>query len=39
MQVNDMLEYGDKIIKAFRDGTFLSDHLKKNQMMLLMIMC
>ena len=23
-----MLEYGDKIIEAFRDGAFLSEHLK-----------
>ena len=37
MQANDILEYRDKIIEAFRDGTFLSEHLK-NQMMLLMIM-
>ena len=37
MQTNDILEYRDKIIEAFRDGTFLSEHLK-NQMMLLMIM-
>ena len=22
MQVNDMLEYGDKVIKAFRDGAY-----------------
>ena len=29
MQPNDMLEYGDKIVKKFRDGTFLSEHLKK----------
>ena len=37
MQANDILQYRDKIIEAFRDGTFLSEHLK-NQMMLLMIM-
>ena len=30
MKVNDMLEYRDKIIEAFRDGTFLSEHLKKS---------
>ena len=30
MQLNDMLEYVDTIIKAFRDGTFLSEHLKKS---------
>ena len=30
MQLNDMLEYGDTIIKAFRDDTFLSEHLKKS---------
>ena len=29
MQVNDLLEYRDKIIKPFKDGTFLSEHLKK----------
>ena len=30
MKVNDMLEYRDKIIEAFRDGTLLSEHLKKS---------
>ena len=30
MQANDMLELGDKIVKAFRDGTFSSKHLKKS---------
>ena len=30
MQANDMLEYADKIINAFKDGTFLSEHLKKS---------
>ena len=25
-----MFKYGDKIIKTFRDGTFLSEHLKKS---------
>ena len=30
MQANDMLEYRDKIIEAFRDGTFSSQHLKKS---------
>ena len=30
MKVNDMLEYRDKIIEAFRDGTFSSEHLKKS---------
>ena len=29
MQVNDVLKYRDKIIEAFRDGTFSSEHLKK----------
>ena len=38
MQANDLLEYRGKIIKGFKDGTFLSGHLK-NQMMLLMILC
>ena len=28
MEANDLLEYRDKIIEAFRDGTFLSEHLK-----------
>ena len=30
MQANDMLEYRDKNIKTFRDGTFLFEHLKKS---------
>ena len=30
MQANDMLEYWNKIMKAFKDGTFLSEHLKKS---------
>ena len=30
MQANDILEYRDKIIEAFRDGTFSSEHLKKS---------
>ena len=30
MQANDMLEYRDKIIKAFKDGNFLSEYLKKS---------
>ena len=30
MQANDMLEYRDKIIDAFKDGTFLSEYLKKS---------
>ena len=29
MQVNDLLEYRNKIIDAFKDGTFLSEYLKK----------
>ena len=28
MQANDMLEYKDKIIDAFKNGIFLSGHLK-----------
>ena len=28
MQANDMLKYRDKIIEAFRDGTFSFEHLK-----------
>ena len=31
MHANDMLEYGDKIIDAFKDGTILYEHLKKNK--------
>ena len=30
MQTNDLFEYMDKIIDAFKDGTFLSEHLKKS---------
>ena len=30
MQANDLFEYMDKIIDAFKDGTFLSEHLKKS---------
>ena len=30
MQSNNMLEYRDKIIEAFRDGTFSSEYLKKS---------
>ena len=26
MHANDMLEYGDKIIDAFKNGTFSSEH-------------
>ena len=26
MHANDMLDYGYKTIKAFRDGTFSSEH-------------
>ena len=29
MQANDLVDYRDKIIKAFKDGTFLSEHLKE----------
>ena len=29
MQANDLLEYTNKIIKAFKNGTFLSEHFKK----------
>ena len=38
MQANDLFEYRDKIIDAFKDGTFLSERLKK-QIMLHMVMC
>ena len=37
MQANDSLEYRDKIIDAFKNGTFLSEHFLKNQMMLLIL--
>ena len=30
MHANDMLEYRDKIIDAFKDGTFSSEYLKKS---------
>ena len=30
MHANDMLDYGDEIIEAFRDGTFSSEHLKRS---------
>ena len=30
MQANEMLEYRDKIIDAFKNGTFLSEQLKKS---------
>ena len=30
VQTNDLFEYRDKIIDAFNDGTFLSEHLKKS---------
>ena len=30
MQANELLEYRNKITEAFRDGTFLSEHLKKS---------
>ena len=29
MQANDLLEYRDKIINAFKNGTFSSEYLKK----------
>ena len=31
MQANELLKYTNKIINAFRNGTFLSEHLKKNR--------
>ena len=30
MQANDLFEYRDKIIDAFKDGNFLSEHLKES---------
>ena len=38
MQANELLEYRNKIIDAFKASTFLSEYLK-NQMMLDIIMC
>ena len=31
MQANDLLEYRSKIINAFKNGTFSSEHLKKSE--------
>ena len=39
MQANDLFEYRDKVIDAFKNGTFLSEQLEKIQVMLLIIMC
>ena len=30
MQANNLLEFRDKIIDAFKDGTYSSEHLKKS---------
>ena len=30
MQANDLFEYRERIIDAFKDGIFLSEHLKKS---------
>ena len=30
VHANDMLDYGDKIIEAFRNCTFSSEHLRKS---------
>ena len=38
MQANDLLEYRNKIINAFKNNIFLSEYLKK-QIMLDIIMC
>ena len=38
MHANDLLEYRNKVIKALKDGIFLSEYLKK-QIMLDIIMC
>ena len=38
MQVSDMLEYRNQVIKAFKDGNFCLNILKSH-MMLFMIMC
>ena len=42
MQANDLLNYRDKIINAFKNGTFclnIKKNKKKKQMMLLIIIC
>ena len=41
MQANDLLNYRDKIINAFKNGTFCLNikKNKKKQMMLLIIIC
>ena len=39
MQASDLFEYRDKVIDAFKNGTFLSEQLEKIQVMLLIIMC
>ena len=31
MQANELLEYRNKIIDAFKNDTFLSEHFKKNR--------
>ena len=31
MQANGLLEHRNEIIDAFKDGTFSSEHLKKNR--------
>ena len=30
MQANNLLKYSDQMIDALKDGTFLSEHLKKS---------
>ena len=30
MQANGLFEYRDKVFDAFKDGTFLSEHLEKS---------
>ena len=40
MQVNDLLEYRNKITDAFKNGSFSSEYKKKtNQIILDIIMC
>ena len=39
MQASDLFKYRNKIIDAFKDGTFSSKYQKKNQMILDLIIC
>ena len=39
MQANELSEYRNKIINAFKYGTFLSEYLKKKKIILDIIIC